>query len=165
MEKYLLIMVGEIPADVCENIAKDLAPIVDSPRLKYQYNKGAILFHFESEVNHFEIHDFVSIICYGIISTYVLTKLNDNLSINIPKHYSDHLFDLENDGENTIDCEQELEMDDEENYSENLALLLDEVKSKIRKPSLDFILDKIKLKGLSSLSQFEKDTLTEYSKN
>lgn len=165
MEKYLLVLVGNMSTDVCEKIAHEIAPIVDSPRLKYQFNEGVTLFHFESEVDHFEIHDFIAIICYGFVSTYVLTKLNDNVSINMPKNYSDHLFDLENDGENTIECDSELQIEDEEIYSENLALILDEVKSKIKKPSLDFILDKIKSKGLSSLSQFEKDTLTEYSKN
>jgi hypothetical protein len=45
-----------------------------------------------------------------------------------------------------------------------VALLLDEIKSKVSKPSLDNILEKIKSKGMDSLTQFEKDTLEEYSK-
>jgi hypothetical protein len=52
-----------------------------------------------------------------------------------------------------------------EDNDDYVALLLEEVKSKIKKPSLDYILDKITTKGISSLSQYEKDILDSYSKN
>jgi Mg/Co/Ni transporter MgtE len=83
----------------------------------------------------------------------------------MPKIYSDHLFDLEkNDVTEEINSNSLEEVDDED-YSDNVALLLEEIKSKVKKPSLDFLLEKIKSKGINSLSQFEKDTLNEYSKN
>ena len=53
---------------------------------------------------------------------------------------------------------------DEEDESDFIALLLEDVKRKIKRPSLDQILEKIKHDGIQSLSQFEKDTLEEYSK-
>ena len=52
-------------------------------------------------------------------------------------------------------------MEEDDNF---VGLLLDEIKSKVSKPSLDTILEKIKSKGINSLTQFEKDTLAEYSK-
>ena len=167
MQKYLLIMIGDVSAEVCQHLANELTPIVDSPRLKFQYQKGVILFHFASDVDHFEIHEFVGIISYGLITTYVLNKVNDNMSVNMPKLYSDSLFDLESQETKEENSEQVEELDinyEEEDYSDNLALILEEIKSKVKKPSLDTLLDKIKIKGVNSLSQYEKDTLEEYSK-
>ena len=46
-----------------------------------------------------------------------------------------------------------------------VALLLDKIKKKVKKPSLDNLLEKIQSEGLDSLTPFEKDTLDEYSKN
>jgi hypothetical protein len=85
----------------------------------------------------------------------------------MPKKYSDHLFDLENDDEPStirLNSNSNLSENDMEEDNNFVALLLDEIKSKVSKPSLDSILDKIKSKGINSLTQFEKDTLAEYSK-
>jgi hypothetical protein len=57
-----------------------------------------------------------------------------------------------------IDEEQE----DDEDF---VALLLDEVKRKVKKPSLDQLLEKISKNGINSLSKFEKETLEYYSEN
>jgi hypothetical protein len=57
-----------------------------------------------------------------------------------------------------IDEEQE----DDEDF---VALLLDEVKRKVKKPSLDQLLEKISKNGMDSLSKFEKETLEYYSEN
>lgn len=166
MQKYLLVMIGDISTDVCQHLANELTPIVDSPRLKYQYSKGVVLFYFESDVDQIEIHEFIGIITYGLITTYILIKANDNMSVNMPKFYSDYLFDLETEEKkNEPEAKQEILIEyEEEDYSDNLALILEEIKSKVKKPSLDTLLDKIKLKGIGSLTQFEKDTLEEYSK-
>lgn len=163
MQKYLLIMIGDVSAEICQHLAKEITPIVDSPRLKFQYHKGVILFYFASEVDQIEIHEFVGIISYGLVTTYILNKANDNMSVNMPKIYSDVLFDLESDEPKTLLEEVTLE-EEEEDYSDNLALILEEIKSKVKKPSLDNLLDKIKSKGITSLSQYEKETLEEYSK-
>jgi hypothetical protein len=52
--------------------------------------------------------------------------------------------------------------DDMEN--DFIATLLGEMSEKITKPTLDQILDKINSKGYECLSNFEKDTLENYSK-
>ena len=55
-------------------------------------------------------------------------------------------------------------MEDDEEDDDFVALLLNQVKEKVKKPSLDYILDKIAINGMDSLTQFEKDTLDTYSK-
>ena len=77
-------------------------------------------------------------------------------------------MDLENEGTNvqmSINSKTFSEMDEEQVDEKILALLLDEIKSNVKKPSLDSILEKINEKGMDSLSQFEKDILDSYSKN
>jgi len=167
MKKYLLVVFGQFNNEMSKDLALTIAPVVDSPHIKFQFTPGAIILHFASEVEHIEIHDFLCGVFYGLVSTFILTELTDKVSVNMPKNYSDHLFDLERDDEpssinsksNPIFSENDMEEDD--NF---VALLLDEIKSKVSKPSLDNILEKIKSKGIDSLTQFEKDSLEEYSK-
>jgi hypothetical protein len=84
-----------------------------------------------------------------------------------------HLFDTNNDSENVemrIDMKREMFGEDErEIYTEEedreyLNNILAELKGRIRRPSVDEILDKIKDKGIDSISQFEKDILDNYGK-
>jgi hypothetical protein len=152
---------------MCQDVALSLTPIVDSPHLKFQFTPGAIILHFASEVDHLEIHDFMCGILYGISTTFILSELTDKVSVNMPKIYSDHLFDLENEDENLeimLNTNKEMSENDSEEDDNFVALLLNDIKSKVSKPSLDVLLDKIKSKGINSLTPFEKDVLDEYSK-
>jgi hypothetical protein len=81
-------------------------------------------------------------------------------------------LDLENGSENIemfIDMKSEKNNlrfnEEEEDYDDFVALLLDEVKRKVKKPSLDQLLEKISKNGVESLSTYEKETLEYYSKN
>lgn len=167
MKKYLLVVFGQFTDEMSKDIALNLTPIVDSPRLKYQFTPGSVILHFASEIEHLEIHDFLCGIFYGISSTFILTELTDRVSVNMPKTYSDHLFDLENEDDNPeirINNNKELYGNDSEEDDNFVALLLNDIKSKVSRPSLDSLLDKIKSKGINSLTQFEKEILDEYSK-
>lgn len=165
MKKYLLVVFGQFNNEMSQDLALTISPIVDSPHLKFQFTHGAVILHFASEVEQFEIHDFLCGIFYGLTSTFILSELTDKVSVNMPKIYSDHLFDLENDNESsTIKLKSNSILYDSDMEDDFVELLLDEIKSKVSKPSLDTILEKIKSKGINSLSQFEKDTLAEYSK-
>lgn len=167
MKKYLLVVFGQFTNEMCQDMALTISPVVDSPHLKFQFTPGAIILHFASEVEQIEIHEFLCGVFYGLASTFILTELTDKVSVNMPKKYSDHLFDLENESDSNVirlnynSNLSENDMEEDDNY---VALLLDEIKSKVSKPSLDSILDKIKSNGMGSLTQFEKDTLAEYSK-
>ena len=168
MKKYLLTVMGEITNEsTCKSIAVSLSPIVDSPNMKFQYTKGVLLFHFASEVPHAELYDFIQGTLYGIINVFILSEYDDKMSVFMPKDIKDHLFDLDNDGGDAQmritldDIDEDMEDETDEDY---VALLLEEVKRKVKRPSLDQLLDKIKSKGIGSLSQFEKETLESYSK-
>ena len=169
MNKFLLTVIGDFKdSSVCKEVALTLTPIVDSPHLKFQSSSGALIFHFASEVNQDEIHDYVQGSLFGIIDCFILTEYTDKVSVCMTKELKDHLFDLENDSEGVIKIDiinNSDFMEEDEDDDDFVALLLNQVKERVKKPSLDYILDKIVNKGMESLSQFEKDTLDSYSKN
>lgn len=170
MKKYILILFKDLTRDeLPAEIVSLLTPIVDSKFLKFNHNRGSMVLHFESEVDQSELVPFIQGVLYGIVSSFILSELNDKMSLQMPKDALEHLLDLENDGEGSyrIDLSKQTNfLDYEEDVDEDfIGLLLEDIKWKIKKPSLDQILEKIKMQGIKSLSQYEKDILEEYSKN
>lgn len=169
MVNYLLTVFSDFEENgMAKELAISLTPVVDSPHLKFQYTKGAMIFHFATEVDHLELHDFIVGVTYGISNCFILSVLNDKVSVHMPKDDSNHLFDLENQKDNVeikLKSNRTMSEDDELEDDFSVALLLDEIKSKVSKPSLDSLLEKIKSKGIDSLTPFEKDVLNEYSNN
>jgi len=173
MKKYILTVIGSFKSEEsCKELAISLTPIVDSPNLKFQHAKGILVFHFATEVSKEEIFDYIGGILYGVTEAYILTELNDEVTISMPKDIKQHLMDLDNSSDNIemfIDMKLEknnLRYNDEEQHDDDfVALLLDEVKRKVKKPSLDQLLEKISKDGIDSLTNFEKETLEYYSEN
>jgi hypothetical protein len=171
MKKYLLTVFGEFNSkEIIARLGKGLAPIVDSPHLKFQHTKGAMVFHFGSEVSTEEIYDYVTGIFYGLSDAFILTEMTDKTSVYMPENIKAHLLDLENDTEEVdirIDVPRmSKSADDMSEMAEDfVSFLLEEMEDEIKVPTLNQILDKINEKGLSSLSGFEKEILDEYSKN
>lgn len=172
MKNYLLTVIGNFESEeLCQDIAISLSPIVDSPHMKFQHTKGILIFHFATEVDKTEIYDYMSGVFFGITETFILTEINDNVSVSMPIDVKTHLFDLENEGEGidmNIDMRQvknnaEMFMEEEEE-EDFVALLLGEKERLFKQPTLDQILDKINSKGYESLTPFEKDVLEDYSK-
>jgi len=97
-----------------------------------------------------------------------LSEYTDKVSVFMPSEIKDHLFDLDN-------CDIESERiivdnrgnsqieDDTEIEDEFVALLLNELKGKLKQPSLDELLDKISINGVESLTPYEKGILDNYS--
>jgi hypothetical protein len=171
MTKFLLTIIGDFKQEnLLSEIALTLTPIVDSPHLKFQSSNGALIFHFASEVAQEEIHDYVQGSLFGLIDCFILTEYTDKVSVCMTKELKDHLFDLENESDgvsiniNMSHIKNNSDFMEDEEDDDFVALLLNQVKEKVKKPSLDYILDKIANKGMDSLSQFEKDTLDLYSK-
>ena len=173
MKRYLLTVIGNIDSEKkCQDIAIGLSPIVDSPHLKFQHTKGILIFHFESEVDKLEIYDYVIGLTYGIADTFILTEINDNASVYLPEKIKGHLFDLQN---SSSDVSMNIDMnviknnsdsnEEEEDDEEFIALLLSQTDTILKKPTLNYILDKINSSGYESLTEYEKDTLEVYSKN
>ena len=174
MNNYLLTIIGNIESEkMCKEIALSISPLVDSPNLKFQHKEGVLLMHFATEVSKGEIYDYVHGVLYGVIDTFILTEITDEVSVSMPKDMFGHLFDLENIDD---DVTMRLEMGKiimnqmkfiDDNYEideDDLSIIIDNFKPLIQKPSLDQILDKINNQGYESLSPFEKDTLESYSK-
>ena len=171
MTKFLLTVIGDFKQeDLLSEIALTITPIVDSPHLKFQSSNGALIFHFASEVAQEEIHDYVQGSLFGLIDSFILVEYTDKVSVCMTKELKDHLFDLENESDgvsinmNMNHIKNNTDFMEDEEDDDFVALLLNQVKEKVKKPSLDYILDKIANKGMDSLSQFEKDTLDLYSK-
>ena len=171
MTNYLLTVLGVSESEkYCQDIAIAITPVVDSPNLKFDYNLGTILFHFASEVNKIELFDYVTGVLYGISDSFILTEVTDDSMISLPDNIKNNLFDLEsslNDGlgyemdriKNNLDFVEGIE-DEEENF----MMLIGNLKDKMKKPTLNEILDKISSNGFESLTPFEKDELENYSK-
>jgi hypothetical protein len=168
MKKFILVLFKEFKTkDECRDIVTVLAPIVDSKFLKFHHTKGSMIIHFESEVDQDELTPFIQGVLYGIVSTFILSEYTDRMSLVMPNDILEHLLDLENDEGGTIKFKPNDEGEYDNDYVDNdfISLILDDIKWKIKRPSLDQILEKIKKNGIKSLSDFEKETLEEYSKN
>lgn len=171
MKNYLLTIIGGIESEeMCKDIAITMSPLVDSPNLKFQHKKNVLFLYFGTEVCKEELYEYVSGVFYGVVDTFVLTEVSDNVTVHMPEPMIGHLFDLESsDGDTKNDINMSrvmknkdfLEGDDEE-FISTMLKQLDTLKSR---PSLDQILDKINNKGYESLTPFEQDTLENYSKN
>lgn len=172
MTKFLLTVIGDFKQkELISEVALTLTPIVDSPHLKFQSSHGTLIFHFASEVAQEEIHDYIQGSLFGLIDSFILVEYTDKVSVCMTKELKDHLFDLENDSQDVMNISMDMsniknnsDFIEDEDDDDFVALLLNQVKEKVKKPSLDYILDKIANKGMESLSQFEKDTLDLYSK-
>lgn len=169
MKKYLLTVIGDFQSEmICQEIAMAFSPIVDSPHLKFQYTKGVLIFHFASEMDMTDIHEFLEVTSYGLYDSFILSEFTDNVSVFMSNDVIGHLFDLEN-----SDCDEKIVIDnkgnsriedDMEEDDEFVALLLNELKGKLKRPSLDELLDKISTNGVESLTSYEKGILDNYSK-
>jgi len=170
MKKYILTIIGNFNDDaICREIVEIVTPVVDSPSLKFQFAKEVLIFHFGSEMELNEIHDFLAIESEGFYGSFILSEYTDKVSVFMPEENKKHLFNLEFDG-NTDDIDMVLvpksDSQIEEQFDDEfVALLLDGVRKNIKQPTLDQLLDKIKSDGVNSLTTYEMGILEKYSKN
>lgn len=169
MKKYLLTIFGNFKSDeICKEVAMSLSPLIDSPSLKYQYTKGSLIFHFGSEMDMTDIHEFLEIMSYDLYESFILSEYNDKVSVFMSKETKDHLFNLDNIGDDGIEMvfipKNTIQYMDDLEDDEFVALLLNEVKKHVKTPTLDELLEKIKNSGVKSLTPFEKGALDNYSK-
>jgi hypothetical protein len=171
MKKYLLTIVGDFKSEaICKEIAIALSPLVDSPNLKFQFTKGVLIFHFGSEMEMNDIHEFLEITSYDLYDSFILSEYTDKVSVFMTEENKKHLFNLdENSTDNGIEMvlvpKNGIQYMNDAEDDEFVALLLNEVKKHVKAPTLDQLLEKIKSEGVDSLTPFEKGTLENYSKN
>jgi hypothetical protein len=169
MKKYLLTIFGDFKTDaICKEIAIALTPLIDSPNLKFQYTKGVLIFHFGSEMDIKDIHEFLEITSYELYESFILSEFTDKVSVYMPDETIKHLFDLDTNDESGQEMvlvpKNNLQYIDDSSEDEFVALLLNELKGNLKQPTLDQLLDKIKSQGIESLTPYEKGTLENYSK-
>lgn len=170
MKKYILTTFGDFESkENCHEVAKALSPLVDSKHLKFQYRKGVMIFHFASEMDMVDIHEFLEVTSWGLYDAFILSEFTDNVSVFMDSDIIGHLFDLED-----TDCQEhslvtsrpslETEEIDEEEEDEFVQIIMNDLRGKLKQPSLDQLLDKISVQGVKSLTPYEKGILDNYSK-
>jgi hypothetical protein len=171
MKKYLLTIFGEFKSnEICKEIAIALSPVVDSPNLKFQFTKGILIFHFASEMDMSDIHEYLEMTSYDLYESFILSEYTDKVSVFMSDENKKHLFNLDtNEGNSGIEMvltpRNGFQYIDDTEDDEFVALLLNEMKKNLKPLTLDQLLDKIKNGGVESLTPFEKGTLDNYSKN
>ena len=180
MNYYLLTITNDFTCkEMCKEIALSISPIVDSPNLKFHNTGNQIIFSFGTETPKNEIYEYITGILYGFIEIFVLTEVVDEFTVSLPKEIKDHLFDLENVGENVtmklnmeriknnldFSYDDDDDDDDDDFMSDDFMSLIFRNEIINPTPTLDQILDKLYSEGMDSLSSKEKNILKTYSQN
>lgn len=168
MKKYLLTVFGDFDSEKCEEIARCMEPLIDSEHLKFQFTRGAIVFHFGSEILMEDIHEFMDLLSPDYFTSFILCEWNETVSVMMNDDLKQHLFDLDHDTEGVtiVPKDPTNQFDsyyDEEDEDDIVTLLLKGVKKGLTTPSLDQLLDKITENGVESLTPYEKGVLENYS--
>jgi hypothetical protein len=187
LTKYILFVFAknDNPKEFTEQIAEELCVISDTPNLNFYFGPESSVFTISTLDSHEDVKDYVDMILgVGDIMYVLLPYTSDNLSYGLPKKISEHLF---NDGINDFMSEKSIGYEPNEfevrkmiqdqirdsfklnienfdfDYDEDEWTDIDEIKNKQRSPSLDELLEKIKEKGLNSLTEKELSQLNKYS--
>lgn len=179
---------------VLRDIPLQLSPISSAPYIKYNYGNSGLICNFETDLPFPELREFVSVTLEGLADQYFLIEHSDNMSVHMDNSLKLNLFDLNSEnkkygnGDNVSDKQGEDELykimdyflsesmkeidnndlhsitfdEDEDPLIRKLKLKKD---PKFIKPSLDSLLEKIKEKGIKSLTKYEKQLLNEYAGN
>lgn len=175
MKRYILTLFGDFSEEkIVKEIISMIIPVVDSPNLKFHKFKNSLLVHFASEVYLDELTFFLEGGVDDLYSTFVLAEFNDSVSIRLSPKISEDFLDLNNHNDETSELwvikDENIELDDGEFYDEFedgedfIRFFFDKVKNRVKKPSLDQLLDKISNNGMKSLSSEEVKILKQYSK-
>lgn len=187
LTKYILFVFAknDNPKEFTEQIAEELCVISDTPNLNFYFGPESSVFTISTLDSYEDVKDYVDMIL-GIedIMYVLLPYTSDKLSYGLPEKISKHLF---NDGISDFMSEKSLGSEPNEfevrkmiqdqirdsfklnienfdfDYDENEWTDIDEIKNKQRSPSLDELLEKIKEKGLNSLTEKELLQLNKYS--
>jgi hypothetical protein len=187
LTKYILFVFAknDNPKEFTEQIAEELCVISDTPNLNFYFGPESSVFTISTLDSYQDVKDYIDMILdVGDIMYILLPYTSDNLSYGLPEKISKHLF---NDGISDFMSEKSNNSYTEEfevrkmiqdkirdnfnlnvdnfdfEYDEDEWTDIDEIKNKQRTPSLDDLLEKIKEKGLNSLTEKELLQLNKYS--
>jgi hypothetical protein len=187
LTKYILFVFAknDNPKEFTEQIAEELCVISDTPNLNFYFGPESSVFTISTLDSYEDVKDYVDMILgVGEIMYVLLPYTSDKLSYGLPEKISKHLF---NDGISDFMSEKSLGSEPNEfevrkmiqeqirdNFNLNIENFdfeydeeeddeIQEIKNKQRNPSLDELLEKIKEKGLNSLTEKELSQLNKYS--
>jgi len=185
LTKYILFVFAknDNPKKFTEQIAEELCVISDTPNINFYFGPESSVFTISTLDSHQDVKDYVDMILDVEDIMYVLLPYtSDNLSYCLPKKISEHLFndgisDYMSDTTKTIEPNEfEVRKMIQDQIKESFMLNIEdfdfdydeeddieEIKNKQRNPSLDELLEKIKEKGLNSLTEKELTQLNKYS--
>lgn len=187
--QYMLFIFGDFKGQdkIIELIALQLSAFTDkNSYVKYNYGDYGIVMNFQSHFSFYNLRDHVHIVLEKVAPQYFLFEKPKHMYAYMPPELKLNLFDL---NEENVNIEQKdvnfkdmmnimdnflinltssfntdnlLSEDDMEKMFENIMNEVD--RREEFKPTIDEILDKIKDKGIDSLTNTEKQILDEYSK-
>jgi len=187
LTKYILFVFAknDNPKEFTEQIAEELCVISDTPNLNFYFGPESSVFTISTLDSYEDVKDYVDMILgVGEIMYILLPYTSDKMSYGLPEKISKHLF---NDGISDFMSEKSLGSEPnefevrkmiQEQIRDNFYLNIEnfdfeydeeddddiqEIKNKQRNPSLDELLEKIKEKGLNSLTEKELSQLNKYS--
>jgi hypothetical protein len=187
LTKYILFVFAknDNPKEFTEQIADELSVLSDTPNLNYYFGPESSVFTISTLDSYEDVTDYIDMILgFGEIMYILLPYTSDKLSYGLPEKISKHLF---NDGITDFMSEKYNNSEPNEfevrkmiqdkirdtfklniknfdfEYDEDEWSDIDEIKNKQRSPSLDELLEKIKEKGLNSLTEKELIYLNKYS--
>ena len=187
LTKYILFVFAknDNPKEFTEQIAEELCVISDSPNLNFYFGPESSVFTLSTLDSYEDVKDYVNMILgVGDIMYVLLPYTSDNLSYGLPSKVSEHLFNdgindfmsenLKNSEPNEFEVRKMIQDKIRDNFRLNIENFdfeydedewtdIDEIKNKQRSPSLDELLEKIKEKGLNSLTEEELIYLNKYS--
>lgn len=192
MSKYFLTVILEDSKKEFPiiDVAMSLGTVVDSQNLKFQHNSMVAVFHFASEVTKKDLYVYIQGVLMDITETFLLTEVNDDVTVSFPKDLKSYMLDLENgegyavsninyiaydefndeNGQFSIENswvsgnhQIDEDYDDEFDDLDEMEDILNKIKNRLIPPTLDCVLDKIIDQGMDSLTKTELKVLKQYS--
>lgn len=180
---------------ILREIPLQLIPISSSKYLKFNYGDSNIVCNFESKLPFDELREFIQIALDSIVDQWFLVEHTDNMAVHMDDSLKLNLFDLESENKKYDNTDKMSDKQGEEELykvmdyflseamkeidpNDMTPLFMDEddedpliTKLKLKKnpkymqPTLDSLLEKVKEKGMESLTKYEKQLLDEYARN
>ena len=180
---------------ILREIPLQLIPISSSKYLKFNYGDSNIVCNFESKLPFDELREFIQIALDSIVDQWFLVEHTDNMAVHMDDSLKLNLFDLESENKKHDNTDKMSDKQGEEELYKVMDYFLSEVMKEIdpndmtplfmdeddedplitklklkknpkyMKPTLDSLLEKVKEKGMESLTKYEKQLLDEYARN
>lgn len=145
-----------------KSVAQEISTICNKNGVKYFYGEQTAIFTFETKNSFIDTKNFFDSILGDLSITHILVPIKtDKMSYWFEKEHEELLF-----GTNICKENQIFSIEEQEELRDSMIEDIDEMKNyKPKKiiPTLDELLDKINVSGMSSLTSEEKNLLKQYS--